>query len=249
MFSGETADTFIIAKYWTLNDLFPPAEATTAWDGEGNPNGHAIVASTNTLSTGRNTELRITDPSLVGTKLQPTEKYYIHNGIWKLSGGGNGDAGSSILFPESYFVISHPVSITQSTSYTNVGEVSVLNLNILLRVNQTAQGSQDNFIAIPRPVDVPLNSLNLKGTSAFTESTNTLSTGRNDEILLFDNAVAISKKQPSKTYYVHNGIWKLSGGGNTDRGLETIPANTGFILRKVATTSGDDSIWINTPSY
>ncbi|MFN2427032.1 MAG: 30S ribosomal protein S17, partial [Candidatus Binatia bacterium] len=44
-------DRVVIAEYWTLDTLFPPAQATTGWTentenpGEYIQNGHAVVAS------------------------------------------------------------------------------------------------------------------------------------------------------------------------------------------------------------
>ena len=108
---------------------------------------------------------------------------------------------------------------------------------------------QDNYIAIPRPISVSLNDLNLLGTEAFVASTNTLGSGRQDELLIFDNELQLRNKAPSARYYVHDGIWKLNNGGNTDRGGVLLSAGVGIMIRKSATIDGSTSTWTNLPTY
>ena len=245
-----SGDSVLIAEYWTLNSLFPPAGATTSWTetpvGSGNwvPNGHAIFASTSTFPAGRRTELRFRDLVYAGINPPYSAKYYIHGGIWKLSGGGNTDRGSVALAPDTFLTISHPSTVTRSTTFRALGEVEFGSMNVPLFT--LTSGSRDNLISILRPVNVSLESLNLRQSGAFVPSTSTFPSGRLDELLIFDNLVQLQNKTPSMKYYVHNGIWKLSGGGNTNRGLETVPAGSAFIVRKFKSDDGHTDMWLNT---
>lgn len=242
--SGVVAgDSLVIAEHWTLDTLFDPAIATT----DPTTTGHAIVASTNTLSTGRRTELQLPDRSALGTNLPPFGRYYIHGGIWKLSGGGNTDWGSLMLEPDSFMTIRHPSSVSQPTTFRCIGEVELGTFTVPL--NTIVSGEQDNLIGIPRPVNLTLEDLDLRGSLAFVSSTNTLSTGRRDQLLVFDNEIQLRNKAPSARYYVHNNIWKLSGGGNTDRGTDVLPAGSAFIIRKYQTLDGATVMWNNTAAY
>lgn len=110
-------------------------------------------------------------------------------------------------------------------------------------------GQQDNVIAIPRPVDVSLNDLNLGGTTAFVSSTGTLSPDRKDELLVFDNAQALRNKAPSATYFYYNGAWRAQSDVTADAGTDIIPKGAGFIIRKAQTVVGATHMWKNTPSY
>jgi len=246
-------DMVLIAEFWTLDTLFPPAGATTGWTetpvGSGNwvQNGHAIRASLNTLGTGRRTEVLIPNYAAAGINLPPEGRYYIHNGIWKRSNSGNNNFGLMRIYPDAHIRISHPPSVDHPTVFRNQGEVEVFRASIPL--STLPDGSQDNYIALPRPIPLQLNQLNLLGTSAFMASTNTLGTGRRDEVLVFDNELKLRNKSPSARYYVHNGIWKLSNGGNTDRGTDEIPAGAGIIIRKYQSGDGATVFWDNLPTY
>jgi uncharacterized protein (TIGR02597 family) len=241
--TAVAGNTLEVIKFWTLAELFDPAAATT--DPLTTPN--AIVASTSTLASGRRTEILIPNFAGVGTNLAPTTFYYVNAGIWKKSGAGNTSFNNDQLWPDSYFIIRNPVTVTTATKYTITGEVEMNAFAVGLGTQATIK--QDNFIALPRPINVTFNQLGLGGTSAFVESTSTLASGRRDEVLTFDNAAAARNKAPSAFYYRHAGIWKKSGSGNTDVGTDVIPGGFGFIVRKYQSGTGSTQTWSNTPSY
>lgn len=237
-------DSIIIAEFWTLDSLFPPSSATS----DPLTTGHAIVASTSTLGTGRRTEVLLPNVAGTGTNLPAEGRYYIHGGIWKRGNSGNSNYGTMRLYPDTYFTISHPTTVTQPTVFKSVGEVDTNAMLIPLYTRESV--AQDNYIAIPRPVALTLEQLNLRQyAGAFMPSTSTLGTGRRDQLLVFDNEFQLRNKTPSATYYVHNGIWKLHNGGNTDRGTVVIPAGAGFIIRKYQVAGQPTSFWNNTPTY
>jgi hypothetical protein len=248
-----TGDQVLIAQYWTLDTLFPPAGATTAWTetpaGSGNwvPNGHAVVPSTSTLTDGRFTEILFYNIAAIGTNLPVSKFYFIHNGIWKLSGDANTNQGAVAFPPSAYFSIRHPSKIAHSTVFRPIGEVETGSFTLPLTTRTS--GQQDTLIGLPRPIGITLDQLGLKGTAAFVNSTGTRTNQRRDQLLVFDNAQQLQNKSPAAIYFVHNSLWKLSGGGSTDRGGVVIPAGAAFVIRKYQTTDGFTSFWSNAPTY
>jgi uncharacterized protein (TIGR02597 family) len=241
--SAAEGDSVEVVKFWTLNELFPPAVATT----DPTTTGGAIVASTSTLAAGRRTQILIPNFTASGTNLAPATTYYIHSGLWKKQGQANTDFGNDQLWPDAYFIIRHPAAVTSPTTYVVTGEVDTRDFGVNLATQ--AAVAQDNFIGLPRPVDTALNDLNLGGTSAFVSSTSALAAGRRDQLLVFNNAVSGTNKAPAVTYYYHLGIWKKQGQSNTDFGTDVIPAGAGFLVRKYQSGTGATAVWNNDPAY
>lgn len=240
--NGGTIDAvsgaaFEVLKFWTLDELFPPGNCTT----DPATTGNAIVASTSQLTSGRRTVLLIPDLTGSGINLSASAGYFVHDGTWKKVGSGSTNFGSTQLWPDNFFTIRHPSSVGSSTTYTITGEVEMGTINIPL--NTEATTSQDNFIAMPRPVDVTLNSLNLGNTSAFMTSTSQLTSGRRDILLVYDNTSALQNKSASAAYYFHAGVWKKVGAGSADFGSDVIPASAGFVIRKYQSGTGATAIW------
>ena len=235
----------LIAEYWTLNTLFPPAQATT------NPltTGHAIVASTTAFPAGRRTEILLPNVTGVGINLSASGTFFIFNGGWRKQGQAvTSDFGLQQLMPDNYFSIRHPSAVTSSTTFKALGEVELSVFSIPL--NTRVEGKQDNFIALLRPVNMTLNGLSLGGTSAFVSSTTAFPAGRRDELLVFDNAVAARNKSASATYFYFNGAWRKQGQAVTANfGGDTIPAGVGFLIRKYQTAGGETVFWTNQPNY
>lgn len=236
-------DKLSVTKFWTLAELFNPAEATT----DPATTGNAIVASTSTLAAGRRTELLLPDTASAGINLAPQISFYVHNGIWKKVNGDNTDMGTQQLWPDTYFVIRHHPSVTAATNYSSSGEVEMQNFRIPLAT--LTSGPQDNYVALLRPANVSLNQLALGGTAAFVESIGTLVNERRDELLVYDNTAALLNKTPSATYYRHSGIWKKVNSGNTNFGTTVIPMGAGIVVRKYATATGATVFWNNTQPY
>lgn len=237
--SGARLEVF---KFWTLAELFPPAECTTSPTTTGN----AIVASTNTLASGRRTQVLIPNLVTAGINLAPTDTYFVSGGGWRKVSSGSVDFGSVQLWPDVYFIIRNPVAVTAATTYTVAGEVERGSFVLPL----TTQGGipQDNFISLPRAVDVTLDNLNLGGTAGFMSSTNTLASGRRDQLIVFDNNISALNKSASATYFYYGG-WKKVSSGMTNYGTATIPAGSGFIIRKYQSGTGSTSKWVNKALY
>lgn len=248
---GALNDTLVIAAYWTLDALFPPAGATTSWaenppsSGNWEPNGHAVVASANPFA--RETEILLPDLAGQGELLSPKDTFYLWDGIWRKFGDLTySDVGDTLIYPDTYFILRHPSNVDHGTTFQCSGEVELGKMDIPLSTLTT--GRQENFVAIPRPVDVTLDDLGLVP-GAFEASPNPFA--RTDELLVFDNDQQVFLKSPSATYYYWNGNWYLFGDltytpvGST----AVIPAGTGFMIRKAATATGTTVFWENSATY
>ncbi len=249
-----SGNSVVISEFWTLDTLFPPAGVTTLWTetptGSGNwvPNGNAIVASASTLATARRTEVLIPDVVSSGTNLPAEGRYYVSGGTWKRSNSGTTNYGNIVkLYPDTLFTISQPSTVARSTIFRSIGEVELGSMVIPLSTRDNL--AQDNFIAIPRPLSVTLEGLNLRQSGAFMTSASTLTTARRDQLLVFNNDLQLKNKTPSATYYVSGGTWKLVNGGTADQGTVSIPAASGFIVRKYQVAGHPTAFWTNTPTY
>lgn len=240
------SDTILLAEYWTLNTLFPPADATS----DPATTKTAIVASTNTYTSGRRTELKLPDLVSSGTNLAPTQTFFIYNGVWRKPGDAV-DYGSTRIHPDSYFIVRHTSSVTAGTTYLCLGEVEMGNFAIPLSTQSTTglNTRQDNFVAVPRPINLTINQLGLVP-DAFVASTNAYASGRKDELLVFNNASQAFNKAASATYYYYNNAWRKQGANPTiDFGTDVIPAGAGFLVRKAPTVGGVTSFWVNPATY
>ena len=238
----------LIAPYWTLDTLFPPTGATTAWtetpvnSQNWVPNGHAIVASTSRFASGRRTEILLPNLQAVGTNISPIATFYIFNNGWRRQGVSyTEDHGGTQLNPDSYFIVRHPVTVSYSTIYRCLGDVEMGAFTIPLTVR--ASVAQDNAIGLPRPVNITLNALGLVP-SAFVASTSRFASGRKDELLVFNNASSSFNKAPDRTYYYFNAGWRKQGMSYlTDFGTDTIPAGGGFLIRKAPGNIDSTAFW------
>lgn len=240
--SAGLSDGLEVIKFWTLAELFNPAQSTT----DATTTGNAIVASTSTGALGRKTSILLPNYAGVGINLSSSNTFFVHGSLWKEHGQGDIDRGNFQLWPDSYIIIRHPSSVTTSTTYVNTGQVEVNEFDIAL--NTRNGGPQDNLVALPRPVDITLNNLNLGGTAAFISSTSTGALGRRDQLFVFNYSSTGINKSAAATYFYHNGLWKAHGDGDIDRGNDIIPAGTGFVIRKYSST-GATANWNHTSPF
>jgi uncharacterized protein (TIGR02597 family) len=245
----------LIVEYWTLDTLFPPASATTSWTetptGSGNwvQNGHAVVASTSGFQSGRRSEIIIPNLMGVGVNLSSLSSFYLFNGGWRKQGQlATSNLGGEIIYPDQYFTIRHSQSVARNTIFQTFGEVEMRGFAIPL--NSSTTGKQDNYIGLLRGVDLTLDQLTLGGTSAFVSSTSGFSSGRKDELLVFDTALAAQNRATSATYYYFDNAWRKQGlAATVNAGTDIIPSGVGFLVRKSQTSDGATSFWKNLPSY
>jgi uncharacterized protein (TIGR02597 family) len=252
--AAATDDGVIIAKFWTLDTLFPPADATT----DPTTTGHAIVASSGTHPLVRRTQIMFPARDQQGINIPPEKSYFIDASVpqWVENVTGFPAAGTMIIWPDSYIVIRHPASVASSTSFKASGEVETGNFTI--PVFRSTQTKQDNFIAIPRPVDVALDDLGLvttdSATTPFTPSASTHPLVRKDMLFVYDNTTALLNRVPSAIYFYtgtpgSDGKWVENVTGFPDAGSKVIPAGAGLLIRKAVADDSSTLFWKNSPSY
>lgn len=239
-------DTLSVTKFWTLGELFDPTKSTT----DPATTGNAIVASNGTSTLARKTQILLPNNAGSGINLVASQIFYVNSQdqTWRKSSDNTGaDFSSQQLWPDTYVIIRHP-NIAASTSYVVCGEVEMGNFQI--PINTLSTGSQDNYIALPRPVDIKLDDLNLGGTAAFVDSASTSTLQRRDQLFVYNNGFASINKTPSAIYYRHNGAWRLSSSdGSANFGANTIPAGAGIVIRKYQTANGATVFWNNSATY
>ncbi len=244
-------NSLVIARYWTLDTLFPPAQATSSWaetpPGSGNfvPNGHAVVASGGTSGLLRSTEVRLPDSTGTGINRGSNNIYYITGGEWRKQGTA-GNFGSAILFPDTFISISHPPSVARPTVFRSFGDVIHTSFTIPLATNPTT--SRDSYIAIPRPIPLRLNQLNLLESGAFQQSPTASQSARTDELHVYATPSAFQRSIATSIYFVVGGNWRIAGNPNPQN-TAIIPAGAAITIRKAATSGGVTSHWLNFPSY
>lgn len=230
-----------IQKFWTLGELFNPANSTA----DPLTTGNAIVTSASTSVVARRTSILIPNLTATGINIPSAASYYITGGVWRKNGDNVVlNYNSFQLFPDNSFIIRHPSSVTAATTYTAAGEVGTQSFEVKLATRATV--AQDNFVALPRPINLTLNQLGLKDSGAFLASASTSVVARRDTLLVFDNANISQNKPSAATYYVTGGVWRKNG-DNVVLDYGDIPnligGGNGFIIRKYQTGTGVTQIW------
>lgn len=228
---------FDVIPFWTLATLFPPAS----------PNG--VVPSAGELGFNRRTVILIPDNTGPGLNRSASASYFLDgtSGSWKAA-VGFAVANNTKLWPDSFLIIRHPASVATATSFVPTGTVDSSKFTLPLATSATS--GTDNYVAIPRPVDLRLDELNLIAGGGFVGSQGTLGFNRRDQLLVFDNTVSGINKSASASYFydLSDNTWKnASGFANSNAVI--IPAATGFIIRKAVVTGGGTKYWINNPTY
>jgi uncharacterized protein (TIGR02597 family) len=212
--------SFSIHPYWTLNSLFP--------DGAG------VHASASAAS--RSSEIFI--PAVAeGINNAAAATYYYLDGMWRKVGGDlNVDAGDTILYPDSYFILRN--SIAGSTTVTFAGEVVMSDLSLPVVLGDASP--QDNPIGLQRPIEMTLTESGLS--SAF-------ETG--DQILIWNNAVAKQNRLAGDAVvYTWDGAKWIKDGVDVDVGGDAVfTPGLGFIIRKKAGGGFAEIDWDNAPNY
>lgn len=229
-------DSFKVFRYWTLGTLFPPASAGTA----ANP----LTPSLGTLSSQRRSQILLPNNAAVGINISPAGSYYFTtSGGWASATGNAAD--DVVLWPDSYFIVRQPATVTADVSWVNVG--SVVASKLALPLSTTNTGQQDNFLGLTRPIDIRLADLGLE--TGFVESLGTLSSQRRDLLLVFNNELAAFNKAPSQSYFRFNGNWLSVASGTPIANDVILKAGSGFMVRKYQTDDGAARLWVNNPTY
>lgn len=239
--AGDTAtlasgDGFQVLKYWTLGTLFPA--------GSGGTVANPLTASATAEPTARTSQVLLPDNTSTGINLPPAATYYFTSAGW-FSAVGNVAADDTLLYPDTYFIVRQPATVSTDVNWTVQGNVAMTKLATPLTTQATAQ--QDNFVGLPRPVDLTLATSGLE--NGFTESTGLAAFARKDLLLVYNNAQATFNKAAAKTFFRYNGNWYQATTGSPVANNEPLPAGAGFVVRKAATVGAPTAVWTNTASY
>jgi uncharacterized protein (TIGR02597 family) len=225
-------DTLAIIPYWTLGTLFPAADA-----------GVSFTASPSIASI--RTSILTPDLQTAGINLAAGKVYFFYNSAWRQSGQSlTVSKNDDILIPDTYFIVRNGAD---AGTLTHAGSV-VMKKTVLPLLTQSS-AKQDNAVALARPLPVRLNDAGLISSNAFTPSTSPAL--RKDELLVFDNTAAGKNKAASAVYYYYNNAWRRVGQPATaDYGSDIVfSADTGVLIRKAASGTGQAVNWSHSPSY
>ena len=231
-----------IIPYWTLNTVFPAANA-----------GVSFTATTSPIFP--ETEILVPDYSSSGTNLAATAIYLFYtdggsNVGWRIVGDTTTDHGHDIILPDGYVTV-RTASSAPTLPVTFSGSVSVNKLATTLATRSS--GQQDNAVALNRPADTTLGALGLNPTDgSFLATTSPITP--EDELFVYNNSTAAINKSSSAIYIYYNGGasntgWRVFGDLSTDHSTDVIPAGSALTIRKAATTAGQTAVWSNSPNY
>ncbi|SHK07237.1 TIGR02597 family protein [Rubritalea squalenifaciens DSM 18772] len=236
----EDGNKFTIYKFWTLGTLFPPSTQAT------------LVPAPSVFAGTANSSIQLPDFDAIGTNKNPKRKFYIFNDQWN-EVGKSGSANDTILWPDRHFIIRHTAGVTNPTTYRPTGTVMFGDSVIPLSVNDTS--SQDNFVAIPRPIDVKIKDLGFitSGAEKNFEPRDSGFDGIFDQIFVFDNSDPNTQNRNPESRYYFDGptqTWKkfVSSGDSGDVGDEVISPSQGIVIRKAKGTNGV-VFWTNPSTY
>jgi len=232
--SVAAATQILVIPYNTLASVFPNSDA-----------GVSFITSPSVVN--RQTQILIPNYTGVGTNLSTAITYFHFNGAWRRFGNPlTEDHGDDPFVNAGYFTVRNAAT---GTTLTTLGSVLTKNTTTPLFTRAGATSvQQDNYVTVIRPIDVKLNDLGLITSGAFLPSPSAVN--RIDQLLAYDNTQVAINKSSSATYFYFNGAWRKFGQPlTTDFGNDTIPAGTGFIIRKGGTPTGATSLWKNSPTY
>jgi len=242
----------VITEYWTLDTLFPPAQATTAWTEDPQnagvfiPNGHAIVASSSTSLRNRRTRLYMPNTISDGINFSAAKILYITNNQWHDANTNLPLDSDLLLLPDHFITVSHPSTVAQQTTFRTSGEVELGNFSIPL--HSISSGAQDNHLAAPRPIDLRVDQLNLISSNSFVASDGTSLRNRKDVLFLYDNTQPNINRSADVILY-HDGVTWRNANDNSEASQVIVPASSGFVIRKARTDVATTSFWQNNPTY
>ena len=230
----RSGDAFDIIPFWTLATLFPPSTQ------------EALHASSGRLPNSRESRLLLASVTSEGIQLAPDRIYFVTNVGWYQASAGFPSADDIVIEPSQVLIVRHKEGAADTVFYA-LNQVHLYKHSS--RVRSRADGPQDTFFALMRPVAVKLAELDLDS-SVFTDSISTDPRDRHDELHLYDNLTAAINKTGGTIFFRVGGVW------HKDDGItypvsddEVIPPANALVLRRKATETGSTDVWVNTPRY
>jgi uncharacterized protein (TIGR02597 family) len=219
-----SGDRIAIVPYWTLGTVFPGGDGVNASPTPGD----------------RKSEVLFFEGS--GVNLSASRTFYYWNNGWRQVGAGGDLKNDEVILPDGMILVRHNSST--STRLTVRGLVLLTKWVVRLETGHVAQ--RDNFVALPRPVNVSLKDSGLIESGAFRASP--MPGSRTDELLVYDHSVIGKNKSPSATYFYWNKAWRRVGAGSLDVGTdEVFLPGKGVIIRKGP--APNTAAWVNLPAY
>ena len=247
--SGVVAtDSVKLVKFWTLGTLFPLATQDT------------IIESANNLGFNRNTEILFPDLTTEGVDLSASSKYFLVTGVGWRDADMLAGADDVIVLPDMYFIVRHraaPVGTpggVLGTTFVPMGTVEEGATTIPLSTLDAngGGGSQDNAVAISRPVAVALKDSDLISSGAFLGSLNNFGFNRRDELLVFDLDVdtidpedsGVDRSSVAKYFYnTTAGTWIDADTLANANDTKVFQPGSGVLIRKYEVSGGVTSFW------
>ena len=236
---ASVGDSFSINYFWTLGDFFDGGSGFPVSSNILSPQGS--VSFKDLTSPGINRPISVEyiyyDGSAGGTA-----GWYDNNNL------GSGLKDDTVISPETYMIIRN--SSDSEVEIDLLGTVLTENFGMLVAANSS--GFQDNYLVNPFPVPLSLSASGLSNT-VVRPSPNILAPV--DRLFLY-NPVGIGiNRSISAEYFYYDGSMGGSAGwydandlGSGPQGEVEIPAASGFIVRKSASTSNVEH-WIPSPPY
>lgn len=226
-------NTMQLIKYYTLNELFPPASQTT------------FVLSLGTGGLQRRSELLMPNLISSGTNLAPSRVFFVTSTGWFEATAGNAVSNNVVLLPDTFFIVRNKAGYG-ATSFIATGSVEMNPVSIPLSLSNGTK--QDNYVSIIRPVNVKLSDLNLTS-DIFTLSTGTGGLQRRDELFIYNNSLAGINKSAARAFFKTATGWFESTAGNAPADNVEITAGSGFVVRKYQSGADATVFWVNNPTY
>ena len=243
--SGVSGATLNVIPYDTLGSIFP------AGQGVNGSSTHSVGA--------RQTEILIPDTSTPGIDLASAKSYYYYTGAlgvgpgWRLAGAIGTIANDDILFPDSPFIVRHNVATATSITYMGTVHMGTLTTPVGTINSST---DQDVSVSLPIAADLTLAQTKLFESGAFVGSTTHSVGSRQDQLLVWDNAIAGKDKAADRSYYYYTGAlgagpgWRLAGDIGTVRNNDVVfTSSVGIAIRKKASATSTGAIWTVKPPY
>ena len=218
---------------WTLNTLFPAADANTSF-----------TPSASSSPGARRTTINL--PNLTGTGVNraASATYFFNNAAgvqdWVSTAATSIKAGDTAILPGAYLVLRNTGGTPVNLSLTQTGTVFARPLSYYLG---TAATANDNYLALPRPTDYTLAELGIDN-NAFLASTSTSPGGRRDQLIVLSPTGSGVNRAAAATYFRFNNNWYSTAASTVITNNADISAGSAIIIRKFA-SDGNDKVWKN----
>ncbi len=233
--AAEAGDAIDIIPHWTPATLFPPATQTT------------LHASSGLLPGQRGSELFVYPLGPSPENTSPDRVFFVTDAGWFESAEGVPAADDVPLPPHAVLVIRHP----DGANDTVFRPAALVNASPSAVVLESRRGIRlDHFVSLSLPLPSTVSQLDFQPRE-FAPSPGLNPPQRRDVLLVFDNAVTETNRQPSARYFFHRGDWYRFGDSEGTPAVandDALPAGAALVIRKAATLSNQATVWTQDPN-